>query len=135
MTQPQNLFQGQDRAPVEDTAIPSGDYKVNDPGPFIVDCRGGRSLEIDVKCSANTGGGGVTVTLEGYDPGDNSWFTLLASVLITSTTRVRLQISPDLAASANVIAKDLLPARVRVTPVGSGTRTTLTYSISAKLTL
>ncbi len=86
-------------------------------------------MKVELDITAASGGGGVTVTIYGYDEGSATYVSLLASALKTATGHTTLRVDPRIAASANVAAQDGLPGKVRVACVGSGTRTTLTYSV------
>jgi hypothetical protein len=121
-------------APMSVVAVVSGDYKSVDPTPVEFQTLGAASMRLGLNVTAASGGGGVTVTIEGYDPGSDTWFTVLASALKTTVAFTTLLVDARLAASANLIAQAPLPAIVRVKPVGSGTRTTLNYSITTELT-
>lgn len=120
-------------APVGCEVVKSADYKAVDPAVAIIDCQGATALQLVVSPTANSGGGGVTVTISAVDPSTQALTTLLASVLITGTSPVVLEVDPRITAAANTIAQKSLPAKVSVAFVGSGTRTTLTYSASATL--
>lgn len=128
-----DFFEGISRCPVGTEIIPSADYKSVDPAAVFIDTQGGIALTVVVSPTLNSGGGGVTVTISGIDPSTGALNTLLASVLITGTSQVRLVVDPRITASANLNAQVGLPSRVKVAFVGSGTRTTLTYQASAIL--
>lgn len=127
------IFAGATFPSVGAEVVASADYKSVDPAAAIIDTQGGTALTLVVSPTLNSGGGGVTVTISAVDPSTNALRTLLASVLITGTTPVVLVLDPRITASANLIAQVALPAKVKVAFVGSGTRTTLTYSASATL--
>lgn len=113
--------------------VASGDYKATDPAVQDFDTRGATALRINCKASLNSGGGGVTITISQLDPSTGALGTLLASALITDTALHTYIVDPRIAAATNLNAQAPLPSRVRVAFVGSGTRTTLTYSASAVL--
>lgn len=129
------LFQGYDHAPQSDKVVASGDYKSVDPANAdIIIPEGGEALCVNLNITAATGGGGVTVTIYGYDVGSDTYQPLLVSALKVATGFTRLQVSPWIAASANVIAQTPIAKKVRVSCVGSGTRTTLNYSVGIDIT-
>ena len=126
-----NLYQGLKEAPVSIQIVPSGDYKSVDAAISTIVCPDDAvGMKVDIDITAASGGGGVTVTVSAYDPATNAYdVTLLVSALKTGTGHTVLRIDPRIAASANLIAQDGLPGSVQVKCVGSGTRTTLTYSV------
>lgn len=72
----------------------------------------------------------VVFTLQGYDPVSAKKWTLLASAAITTVSTTILRVSPQLTASANLIAKDIVPDGFGLTAVhGNGVSTTYTVSI------
>lgn len=126
------LIQGLSAAPRSVQTAASADYKSVDPATVDIVCPEdavGMKVELDI--TAASGGGGVTVTISGYDEGSATWVTLLVSALKTGVAHTTLRIDPRLTAAANTIAQDGLPGKVRIACVGSGTRTTLTYSVGA----
>jgi hypothetical protein len=112
--------------------VESGDYKSVDPAIQTLRTNGAEGLTVQVKASANSGGGGVTVTINGISPAGDT-YPLLVSALITGTTLINLEIGPAILAATNLAAMKFLPAKVQVVCVGSGTRTTLTYTVCAEL--
>lgn len=128
-----DFFAGLSRCPVGAEIVASGDYKAVDPASVFIDTQGAFALTVFVTPTANSGGGGVTVTISAIDPSGGALVTLLASVLITGTSLIKLVVDPRISASANVNAQVGLPSRIKVAFVGSGTRTTLTYQASAIL--
>lgn len=119
--------------PAADTIVVSGDYKATDPTTVVLRTKGATSLRVNCKASANSGGGGVTITISGVDPASGLLYTLLASALITDTAMHTYIVDPRILAATNLNAQAPMPAVVKVAFVGSGTRTTLTYSASAEL--
>lgn len=113
--------------------VASGDYKATDPAVQDIETNGAVSLRINVRGTDVSGGGGVTVTISGIDPATGVLHTLLTSALIATATFNTYVVDPRIAAAANAVAQAPLPSKVRVAFVGSGTRTTLTYSASAVL--
>lgn len=129
------LFQNLDPAPQTIVLVPSGDYKSVDPQvadvilPWDTD-----AVTVNLNITAASGGGGVTVTISQYDEASNTYQTLLVSALKTATGFTKLMVSPWIAASANLIAQTTVSKKVRIACVGSGTRTTLNYSVGCDLT-
>lgn len=69
---------------------------------------------IDV--TALTAGASLVFTIAGVSPTNSaSVYTILASAAITGTGLTVLRVHPQLTASANLIAKDVLPASLKVT--------------------
>jgi len=125
---------GPDNLPYSGTYIVSGDYKSTDPTAVSVGVQGASHATIVIVTTALSGAGcTVTPTVQGYDPASNSWYTLLAITGITSATTTIARIGPNVTASAGVAAQIGLPRTIRVSCVGSGTRTTLTYSVGLHL--
>lgn len=79
-----------------------------------------------------TAGPSIVVTIEGKDPASGKYYTILASAAYTTNGSRQLRVSPNIAASANLIAQDHLPATWRVT-VTHGNANAGTYSIGASL--
>lgn len=101
------------------TVIATGDYKSSDPTPVTLKKGAANGLEIVVAPSAQTGSGNtVTVTLTDADTS-----AVLGSFTVTAAVSVTYTI--ELARTVR---------RVTVTPVGTGTRTTLNYPVTARWT-
>lgn len=82
---------------------------------------------IDV--TALTAGASITFTISGVCPSDASTiYTILASAAVTATGLVVLRVSPHLTASANLIAKDILPSAIKVSVAVADTKS-VTYSM------
>lgn len=83
---------------------------------------------IDV--TALTAGASITFTISGIasTPASTA-YTILASAAITSTGLTVLRVSPHLTASANLIAKDILPASIKVSVAVADTKS-VTYSMT-----
>lgn len=113
--------------------IASGDYKSVDPTPVTIDTHNARNLRVNVNPSALSGSGcTVTALIEALDPDGVTWYTLLSKA-ITATGVQSMLVGPSIVAAAGVALNAPLPAHVRVTCTGSGTRTTLTYAVSAEV--
>lgn len=82
---------------------------------------------IDV--TALTAGASITFTISGVSPTHGATeYTILASAAITATGLTVLRVSPHLTAAANTIAKDILPASIKVSVAVADTKS-VTYSM------
>lgn len=71
----------------------------------------------------------VVFTIAGVSPTDASTeYTILTSAAITATGLTVLRVSPHLTAAANTIAKDILPAAIKVTATHADTDS-ITYEV------
>src|SRR5574341_759139 len=112
--------------------VASGDYKAVDPAAVTLDVEEADSLRLGVDVTSLSGAGcTVTVTVNGIDAVNGTEYLLLQKAITTQTFNP-LVIDPRVPAAANAVAQTPLPARVIVRCVGSGTRTTLTYGVSAE---
>lgn len=82
---------------------------------------------INVTASAATPS--VVFTIAGVTPNDSAEYTILASAAITGAGLTVLRVSPQLTAAANTIAKDMLPASIKVTATHADADS-ITYSMS-----
>lgn len=82
---------------------------------------------IDVSAAAATPS--VVFTIKGHDPVASTSYDILASAAITGTGLTVLKVHPSLTASANAVAKDILPAAISVTATHADTDS-ITYSVS-----
>lgn len=83
---------------------------------------------IDVTATAATPS--ITAAIQGKDPESGSFYTILTSAAITSTSTNVIKVGKDFAASANVAANDILPSEFRVV-MTHGDADSITYSVSA----
>ena len=127
------LLRDHDKLPASCIVAPSADYKSVDPATQVIACRGATALVVEVDCTAATGTGGVTVTIKGFDEASGTYNTILASALIATSGHTKYTVSPLIADATNVSKQAYLPPKVQITMVGSGTRTTLNYSVGAFL--
>ncbi len=83
-----------------------------------------------INVTAASGSPSVVFTISGVEPasGTPAAWTILASAAITGTGITVLRIHPSLTASANAIAKDMLPSSISVTAT-HGTADSITYSV------
>jgi hypothetical protein len=84
---------------------------------------------IFINCTAVTASPSVVFTVAGVSPSGSAEYTILASAAITGTGLTVLRIHPSLTAAANTIAKDILPAALKITATHADTDS-ITYSVS-----
>lgn len=92
-----------------------------------------QGLYVVVDMTVFTSTGTLTVLVEGYDPVSLKTWTLLSSTALAAAATTVLRVDPNLTASANLIAKDMVPPVLKFTAT-HGNGVSLTYSISAMLT-
>ena len=93
----------------------------------IVENAQGLMIVIDVTLDPGTAS--IVFNIDGLDVLTGSTWTLLDSAAITGTGTTVLRISPHLTASANTIAKDIIPRVIRVNPVHADAES-MTYSVT-----
>ena len=81
-----------------------------------------------INCTAKTSTPSVTFTVAGVDPASDTAYTILTSAAITGTGTTVLRIHPSLTAATNTIAKDFLPAGLKITAT-HGNTDSITYSV------
>lgn len=101
------------------------DVQQNDPPvPY-------KGLRLDIDITAVPGAApAVVFTIEAYDEVAAVYSTILASASLTGTGHTTLVVHPELTASANAIAKDVIPQRWEVKAVHGNTNS-VTYSVEA----
>lgn len=87
---------------------------------------GATGIRLDINIAAITGTS-ITFTVQGYNPANGTWSTLLASAAKTATGDTVLQIDPRQAAATNLTAQAIVPDRFRLLVTHTGI-TTATYS-------
>ena len=90
----------------------------------------GNGLYVRINATAAAATPSVVFTIQGYDPAAGAWYTILDSAAVTGISTVILRVHPALTASANLIAKDLVPLRWRVNAVHADADS-ITYSVGA----
>lgn len=91
-----------------------------------------RALIVIVDITKNTtGAGSVQLDIKMRDPASGKYLTLLSSAALSALATTRLRISPELSASANLVAQDLVPETLQF--VASGNGSPITYSVGAVL--
>ena len=94
----------------------------------------GLLLVIDITDEDTGGGAGaVTVTIQGYDPASGKLWTILASASLATVATTLMRVHHNLAAAANVAAKDILPPQIRIN-VNHTNANPMIYSIGAHFT-
>lgn len=92
-----------------------------------IPCKSGAGFfYINVSAAADTPS--VVFTISGVDPGGSVAHTILESVAITGTGLTVLRVNPQLTGSANTIAKDMLPAALKITATHADADS-ITYSM------
>jgi hypothetical protein len=74
----------------------------------------------------------VVFTIQGKDPASGKYYTILASAAITGVGTTILRVDKNLTASANVVAKDVMPATFRIIATHADADS-ITYSVGAIL--
>lgn len=85
------------------------------------------ALVVVLDVTANTGGNTATLTISGVDRASNKIWTILASAAKTVSTTV-LRVSPQITASANLIAQDIIPSEIQI-DVAHSDGNPITYSV------
>lgn len=94
-----------------------------------------QGLELIIDVTAVSATPSVVFTIQGYDPTSGKPWTILASAAVTATTPTNptvLRVHPELTASANAIAKDMIPNYFRVF-ADHADSDSITYSVVAHL--
>lgn len=90
---------------------------------------GSRDLIVIIDVTAVTSTPSTIFTILGYDPVSGKTWTILASTAIATAVTTVLRVSPELTGSANLIAKDIVPAWFTVTAV-HGNANSMTYTVA-----
>lgn len=117
--------------------VPSADYSSVDPVSVLIPTLGAVGLMLFVNMTAASGAGNtVTAFLDVFDPVSGTFVPLGAGVALTSAVQAFVvTFDPRIATAVGKGFQTPLPDQCRVRFVGSGTRTTLTYSVGAALCL
>ncbi len=99
------------------------------PTAYALQSRAATGLTVVVVSTAATATPSVVVTIDGYDPVTNTWYTILTSAAITdgSTTR-RLVVYPTVTEAANLAVATTIPETVRVVMTHADSDS-ITYSV------
>jgi hypothetical protein len=93
-----------------------------------------RGVRVTVDLTKNSGTIDVVVTIQNKDPASGKYVDLLSSASLTGTGTTTYTVHPDLAASANVAAKDFITEQWRVKVVsGAGSSPNFTATVGACL--
>ncbi len=109
------------------TAYPSAVYTASSTADIIVENAQGLIIVIDVTLDAAAAS--VVFNIDGFDVLSGQAWTLLDSAAVIAVGTTVLRISPHLTASANTIAKDIIPPVIRVNPVHAD-GDAMTYSVT-----
>lgn len=94
----------------------------------------GKGLVVTYDCTAVTGSGSFTVSIQGKDTASGKYYTILAGTARSTTGTDILTVYPGLTAAANVTANNVLPRTWRVVATyNSGTNQTFTVAASVLL--
>lgn len=93
---------------------------------------GHRGVVVVIDVTAIAASPGITVTIQGYSPVGDDYYTILAGLEITGTGTTVMRVYPGLTASNNVTANDVLPPQWRVNVVHTDSDS-ITYSVNAML--
>lgn len=121
--------------------IPTGDYKSTDPTPVEIPTLGAAGLIIFVHMTVASGAGNtVTVNIDTVDGVSGAVINIGTAALTSAVGDFIVVVDPRVAAdpstpSGSKHVQIPLPAHVQIRPVGSGTRTTLNYSVGFALCL
>lgn len=91
------------------------------------------SLIVVLDITAVTGTPAIVVTIQGVDKVSGKKWTILASASKAAAATTVLRVSPNITASANLIAQDIIPPDLNIHVVDSGSGDTATYTIAAYL--
>ncbi len=92
-----------------------------------------QSLTVIINATVEADTASVVFTIQGVDPVSGGVWDILASAAveaISSGTETILKVSPHITAAANLVAKDILPGRIRI-DANHADADDLTYSIGA----
>ena len=101
-------------------------------GPTITNL-GGSDLLVFIEATVDPAAAAVTVLIDGLDPATGNWYNILTSAVVNAVEKRILRVSPHLAASANLIANDIVPGTFRIRTTVADTDS-MTYSIGYALT-
>ena len=101
-------------------------------GPTITN-RGGSDLLVFMESTVDPSTAAVTVLIDGMDPATGNWYNILTSAVWNDVSTRILRVSPHLTASANLIAKDIVPGTFRIRTTVADAES-FTYSIGYSLT-
>ena len=94
----------------------------------------GRGVRATINITAKSGTISAVFDIEAYDPASGTYTALLTSAALTANGTTVLTVHPDLAASANLIAQNLVGEQFRVKLV-SGTGSTPSFNCTVGICL
>lgn len=113
-------------APSSGTAFESKPRTASPTGVIIGVPKGSDALAVVLDVTAVTANT-ATLTISGVDRAGNKLWTILASAAKAVSTTV-LRVSPNITASANLIAQDVLPSEIQI-DVANSDSGSITYSV------
>jgi hypothetical protein len=102
-------------------------------GTTITNKTGGSELLVFVDITVDDESAAVTFLVDGLDPASGKWYNILTSAALAAVASTVLRVSTHLTASANLIAKDIVPNEFRVRTTVADTDE-MTYSVGYSLT-
>lgn len=90
----------------------------------------GRGLIVVLDVTADPAAASITLSINGYDPVSAKTWTILDGAAVAATGTTVYRVDPELTASANAIAKDIVPQHVEIAVAVADTDS-LTYSVTA----
>ena len=113
--------------------IPSAARTAIFTGPTITNMHHGTQLIVFIDISLDPASAVVTFLLDGLDPQSDSWYNILTSAGLAALAKTNLRVSPHITASANLIAKDIVPHAFRMRTTVADTDS-MTYGVGYSLT-
>jgi predicted secreted protein len=117
-------------SPVQYALLALASRTVNPTSPVFRNADGARQLMVTTNVTV-PGTGSITITV-GYISASGAKVPLLSSTALTTAVVNALFVGLDLAAAANSIAKNAVPARIYVDVVHNNANA-ITYSVDAEL--
>lgn len=121
--------------------IVNGDYSATDPSPVEIPTLGATGLIIFVHMPVESGAGNtVTINIDAVDGVSGATINIGTAALTSAVGDFIVVVDPRVAAdpstpSGSKHVQIPLPDRLQIRPVGSGTRSTLQYSVGFALCL
>ena len=97
-------------------------------GAVIKNEYGATCLHVYIDWTVEAATSTLTFTIQGRTAEGSPWYTLLAGAALTAVAEVHMRVDPRETASANLIAKDAIPAEIRCN-VAVGDADAATYSV------
>jgi len=93
---------------------------------------GGKGIVVILDVTASAATPSITLKVQGKDPVSEEYYDILESAAVTGTSTNVYRVHPDLTASPNLIAKDVIPKTFRITMTHSDADS-ITYSVGYSL--